>query len=41
MDVCVMNVLEAPTSSDTGLVVVNVRHANSTPESVGMHNGSH
>jgi hypothetical protein len=25
MDVCVLNVLEAPTSSDTGLLVVNVR----------------
>jgi hypothetical protein len=25
MDVCVLNVLEAPTSNDTGLLVVNVR----------------
>jgi hypothetical protein len=43
MDVCgrlrAVNVLEAPTSSDTGLVVVNVRHANGTTESVGVHNG--
>jgi hypothetical protein len=25
MDVCVLNVLEAPTSKDTGLLVVNLR----------------
>ena len=25
MDVCVLNVLEAPTGDDTGLLVVNVR----------------
>ncbi len=40
MDVCVLNVLEAPTAADTGLIVVNVRHANGTPESVGMHDGN-
>ena len=40
MDVCVLNVLEAPTSSDTGLVVVNVRHANGTTGSVGVHTGN-
>ena len=41
MDVCVLNVLEAPTSSDPGLVVVNVRHANTgTPEGAQMQNGS-
>jgi hypothetical protein len=40
MDVCVLNVLEAPTSSDPGLVVVNVRHANTgTPEGAGTGAG--
>jgi hypothetical protein len=41
MDVCVLNVLEAPTSSDTGLLVVNVRQAReSTFRSAGMPNGN-
>jgi DNA-binding PadR family transcriptional regulator len=41
MDVCVLNVLEAPTSSDTGLLVVNVRQAReSTFRSAEMPNGN-
>ncbi|CAN5765801.1 hypothetical protein BH18ACT11_BH18ACT11_25300 [soil metagenome] len=39
MDVCVMNVLEAPTAADTGLIVVNVRQA-SAPGHLGMQDGS-
>ncbi|HET6688009.1 MAG TPA: PAS domain-containing protein, partial [Rubrobacter sp.] len=41
MDVCVLNVLEAPTGNDTGLLVVNVRQTReSTPWSAQMPNGS-
>ena len=41
MDVCVLNVLEAPTGHDTGLLVVNVRHPReSTFRSAGTRNGS-
>jgi hypothetical protein len=41
MDVCVLNVLEAPTGHDTGLLVVNVRQTReSTFHSAGTRNGS-
>ena len=41
MDVCVLNVLEAPTGHDTGLLVVNVRQTReSTSFSAGTRNGS-
>ena len=41
MDVCVLNVLEAPTGKDTGLLVVNVRQTReSTPWRAGMPNGN-
>jgi DNA-binding HxlR family transcriptional regulator len=41
MDVCVLNVLEAPTGDDTGLLVVNVRQPReSTLWSAEMPNGS-
>ena len=41
MDVCVLNVLEAPTGKDTGLLVVNVRQTReSTFRRVEMPNGS-
>jgi hypothetical protein len=41
MDVCVLNVLEAPTGHDTGLLVVNVRQTKeSTSRSAGTPNGS-
>ncbi len=41
MDVCVLNVLEAPTGHDTGLLVVNVRQTReSTFRSAGTRNGS-
>ena len=41
MDVCVLNVLEAPTGNDTGLLVVNVRQTReSTFCSTEMPNGS-
>lgn len=41
MDVCVLNVLEAPTGHDTGLLVVNVRQLReSTLHSAGTRNGS-
>jgi DNA-binding PadR family transcriptional regulator len=41
MDVCVLNVLEAPTGNDTGLLVVNVRQTReSTFRRVEMPNGS-
>jgi hypothetical protein len=41
MDVCVMNVLEAPTGHDTGFLVVNVRQTReSTSRSAGTPNGS-
>jgi hypothetical protein len=41
MDVCVLNVLEAPTGNDTGLLVVNVRQTReSTFRSAEMRNGS-
>lgn len=40
-DVCVLNVLEAPTGHDTGLLVVNVRQTReSTFHSAGTRNGS-
>ena len=40
-DVCVLNVLEAPTGHDTGLLVVNVRQLReSTLHSAGTPNGS-
>jgi hypothetical protein len=41
MDVCVLNVLEAPTGNDTGLLVVNVRQTReSTSWSTEMPKGS-
>ena len=41
MDVCVLNVLEAPTSNDAGLLVVNVRHTRESASwSAEMQNGS-
>ena len=41
MDVCVLNVLEAPTGNDTGLLVVNVRQTReSTFRRVEMPNGN-
>jgi hypothetical protein len=41
MDVCALNVLEAPTGKDTGLLVVNVRQTKeSTSSSTEMPNGS-
>ena len=41
MDVCVLNVLEAPTGKDTGLLVVNVRQPRKgAPGSPEMPNGS-
>jgi hypothetical protein len=41
MDVCALNVLEAPTGKDTGLLVVNVRQTReSTSWSAEMHSGS-
>jgi hypothetical protein len=41
MDVCVLNVLEAPTGNDTGLLVVNVRQTReSISWSAEMPNGS-
>jgi hypothetical protein len=41
MDVCVLNVLEAPTGHDTGLLVVNVRQTReSTLHGAGTRNGS-
>jgi hypothetical protein len=41
MDVCVLNVLEAPTGHDTGLLVVNVRQTReSASRSAGTRNGS-
>jgi hypothetical protein len=41
MDVSVLNVLEAPTGNDTGLLVVNVRQTReSTSWSAEMHSGS-
>jgi hypothetical protein len=41
MDVCVLNVLEAPTGHDTGLLVVNVRQTKeSTFPSAEMANGN-
>jgi hypothetical protein len=41
MDVCVLNVLEAPTGDDTGLLVVNVRQTReSTFWRTEMPNGS-
>ena len=41
MDVCVLNVLEAPTGHDTGLLVVNVRQTReSTSHNAGTPNGS-
>ena len=41
MDVCVLNVLEAPTGNDTGLLVVNVRQTReSTSWSAEMPYGS-
>ena len=41
MDVCVLNVLEAPTGHDTGLLVVNVRQTReSTFHSAETRNGS-
>lgn len=40
MDVSVLNVLEAPTDGDSGLIVVNVRHARiGAIEDVKMQNG--
>jgi hypothetical protein len=42
MDVCVLNVLEAPTGQDTGLLVVNVRQTReSTLHCAETRNGSH
>jgi hypothetical protein len=41
MDVCVLNVLEAPTGKDTGLLVVHVRQpSESAPWSAEMPDGS-
>jgi hypothetical protein len=40
MDVCALNVLEAPTGKDTGLLVVNVRQTRKTFCSTEMPNGS-
>jgi len=41
MDVCVLNVLEAPTGNDTGLLVVKVRQGiKSAPGSAEMQSGS-
>lgn len=41
MDVCVLNVLEAPTGNDTGLLVVNVRHTRESASwSAEMPSGS-
>jgi hypothetical protein len=41
MDICVLNVLEAPTGNDTGLLVINVRQTReSTFRRVEMPNGN-